>query len=99
MMPPPPPFLDSARVLHYAISRSERFHDMKTTDGDFFCVIAAFAICRYDTSPRVIYLFGCSSDWEVQSDTDFETVDEAMQTAASHAEGQAVEWVAVAPSA
>lgn len=94
-MIPPPPRLDNARVLHYAISRGGRFHDMMTTGGALHCVIAAFAICRYDSDPRVIYLFGCSSDWEVQSDTDFESVEAAMEIAASHAEGQAVEWVAV----
>lgn len=95
MQAPPPPRLDNARVLHYAISKNGRFYDMMTTDGALHCVIAAFAICRYDKDPRVIYLFGCTSEWEVESDTDFATVEEAMQAAAGHAEGQALEWIAV----
>ena len=87
----PPPQLDGARVLRYAISQRGGFYD---PDDQPQVTVSAMAICRYDGSSDV-YLFDCSSDWEVIGDAPWSTVDEAMQIATSHANGETPQWITV----
>lgn len=86
---PPPPALDGARVLHYAISGRGGFYQIGNQ------LVAAMVICRYD-GDRKIYLFKCAADWDVIQDADWESVEEAMRIAAQQAESEApLRWVAM----
>jgi hypothetical protein len=88
---PPPPRLDGARVLHYAISGRGCFYRI----GDE--PVAAMAICRYDNDGERAYLFKCAADWDVLHDGLWESVEECMQIAAQQAETEApLTWVAMA---
>jgi hypothetical protein len=85
----PPSQLDGADVLHYAVSKRGRFHLIQGTSPAVS--VAAMAICRYNNDDR-FYLFKCTADWNVVADTDCESIDAAMQTAARHAADEAVSW-------
>ena len=90
-MAAPPPQLDGAHVLRYAISQHGGFHHY---GGEPPVPVAAMAICRYDGSSDV-YLFDCTTDWEVIGDAPWFSVDEAMQIATQHANSETLEWITV----
>jgi hypothetical protein len=87
----PPPHLDGALVLRYAISQHGAFYHL---GGEAHVAVPAMAICRYDGA-REVYLFKCDTDWEVIMDTDCDSVDEAMQTAARQAKSETPVWITV----
>ena len=87
----PPSHLDGARVLRYAISQHGAFYNVA---GEPQVTVAAMAICRYDGSSDV-YLFDCTTDWEVVGDADWFSVEEAMQIATQHAKRETLEWIIV----
>jgi hypothetical protein len=92
---PPPPLLDGARVLHYAISGRGGFYAITDEDGASPQLVAAMAICRYDSEKTErAYLFGCAADWEVISDGLWESVEECMDLGAQSAGSEApLTWV------
>jgi len=93
---PPPPLLDGARVLHYAISGRGGFYAIGDENGASRQLVAAMAVCRYDDS-GALYLFKCAADWDVIQDTDCASVEEAMRIATGHAGPEApLTWIAVA---
>ena len=80
----PPSELDGAKVLRWAISARGAFHYI----GD--SAIAAMAICQY--KPGEFYLFKCTADWEVIFDWDGQSIDECMEIAAQHSNGERLVW-------
>jgi hypothetical protein len=81
----PPPELDNAKVLRWAISERGTFHHI----GD--AAVAAVAICQY-TGSSEFYLFKCTSDWNVIGDWDCQSIDECMAIAAQHSNGERLVW-------
>jgi hypothetical protein len=71
----PPSSLDDARVLEFAWSDIP-FGHIHDTNGNLVAVIHGLAICQYDGS-SVIYRFSCDENWEVESDVDYGSVEEA----------------------
>jgi hypothetical protein len=92
-MDAPPPRLDGARVLRYAISQHGGFYYVGNEAREEVPV-AAMAICRYDGSD-VVYLFKCATDWDVMHDDDCASVDEAMESAAQMAKSETPEWIII----
>ena len=64
----PPPELDGARVLRWAISERGAFQ----YNGD--TAVAAMAICQY-AGETEFYLFDCAADWTVVGDMTYESID------------------------
>jgi hypothetical protein len=92
-MDAPPPQLDGARVLRYAISQHGGFYHVGN-EAQEMVPVAAMAICRYDGS-EIVDLFKCAPDWDVMHDSDCASVDEAMERAAQQATLETPEWIAV----
>ena len=67
--------LDNARVIEFAWSDSP-FGDVKDTDGVLVAMIHGLAICQYENS-RVVYRFSCDKTWEVISDVDYDSIEQA----------------------
>ena len=68
-----PDELDGAKVLCYA--ELETPETLYYTDGDIWCKIYYYAICKYEKYDSY-YLFGCTEDFSVESDDAFESVEE-----------------------
>jgi hypothetical protein len=81
----PPPELDGAKVLRWAISKRGAFHHIGNT------AVAAMAICQY-TGSGELYLFKCTADWSVIGDWDCKSIDEGMGIAAQHSSGERLVW-------
>jgi hypothetical protein len=78
----------------WAVSRTGLFHTIpRGADpaAEGVDSVAAMAICRYRDDDRY-YLFKCNHNWEVVFDWDAQSVEEAQETAAAHANPQSVEW-------
>jgi hypothetical protein len=83
-MIPPPPILDGARVLRYAIVNDavtptsntvHRFHP-----SGLMGPAAALAVCQHDGEEHY-YLFYCDAEWHVLTDTWHESAELAMRQA------------------
>jgi hypothetical protein len=90
----PPRELDGANVLLWATSRLDRFHTIphgadSTATG--VISVAVMAICRYPGGARY-YLFKCNRNWEVVSDWDAESLEEAQAIASGHAIDEVIDW-------
>jgi hypothetical protein len=92
-MDAPPPQLDGARVLRYAISRRGGFYHVGN-EAQEMVPVSAMAICRYDGS-EIVYLFKCTTDWDVMHDSDHASVDEAIERATQQAKRETPEWITV----
>jgi hypothetical protein len=92
----PPPQLDGARVLRYAISQNGGFYHVGN-EAQEKVPVAAMAICRYDrgVGGDVVYLFKCATDWDVMHDTDHASVDEAIECATQQAKLETPQWITV----
>lgn len=86
----PPEKLDEANVLLWSVSLSGKFYTISDEAGKEL-IVAAMAICQYEGDDR-FYLFKCDSDWNVIFDWDAFSVEEAKEIAASHVQGQQIEW-------
>ncbi len=71
--------LDGAKVI--AISRKDDFGEIKYTDDSIKPIpIKYLAICKYDNK-KDIYLFMCSNNIEVEQDSIYDSIEEAMKRA------------------
>lgn len=71
--------LDGAKIL--MISDKGHYHYIKTCGSDDTGIeISYYAICKYDNDSR-IYLFSCDENMSVEGDTDFNSIDDAMECA------------------
>ncbi|MBQ8447645.1 MAG: hypothetical protein IJX27_01780 [Clostridia bacterium] len=68
-----PNYLDEAKVISDA--ELETPETLYYTDGDIWCKIYYYAICKYEKYDSY-YLFGCTEDFSVESDDAFESVEE-----------------------
>jgi hypothetical protein len=53
--------------------------------------IHGLAICRYEQGPG--YRFSCDSSWEVQNDSPYDTVEQAMRSPSGQYDVSKVTWV------
>ena len=73
--------LDEANVL--MISDKNCYYYIKTLGSDDVGIeICYFAICRYDNSNK-IYLFSCDANMNVEGDSIFDNIDDAIKCAES----------------
>lgn len=95
----PPPALDSARVIAYAIvddsvqwtGRQKLFHDGKEM-GPVPCL----ALCQNAWGDwKDIHIFHCNADWEVLASGGASTLEEAQATAERAYRGINAKWVFV----
>jgi len=90
-MSKPPARLDGALVICWAWSGEEPFGVIKSSNGSGDLQIFGLAICRYDDG--LIYRFSCDRNWEVEQDSDYETVEEAKDNLPSQYKNVPVKWV------
>jgi hypothetical protein len=78
-------FVDGARVICHPTGR----FGIGLDDRD----ITRLVIARYDDDcPDAIYLFACSTEWEVLGDLLYPTVQEAQLDASRYYEVNTIEW-------
>lgn len=75
-----PAALDGAQVLYY--SSQGHYGVIRYTTGEIADHIRYFAICQYKDDESY-YLFGCNEDYEVVSDTIWNSMNECMKAAVS----------------
>jgi hypothetical protein len=76
----PPPELDGAKVLKYAVlvdGVENTGNVLHQVNGQEVASVAALAICQYSGNED-FYIFFCDSDWEVLTDLCRETMDAAL---------------------
>lgn len=74
----PPDMLDGAQVIKWAWSGNRPFGVMPVVGDEPKIEIYGLAICRYKDSSEV-HCFSCSSEWEVQNDSPYHSVEDAME--------------------
>lgn len=85
---PPPRMLDGAGVRFWAWSERTPFFVMP--DGADGIPIHGLAICQYESGK--VYRFSCDKDWEVVSDLDFETAEQAMRLRSTQYDTSSIQW-------
>ncbi|MEZ5941605.1 MAG: hypothetical protein R3C18_09450 [Planctomycetaceae bacterium] len=82
-MTKPPPQIDGADVIAYAILDPAIHKDMGTlrlyADGALQTCFYGLAIATYDLTS--VYLFFCDTNWETENDTFHNSVADAINTA------------------
>ena len=86
----PPDELDGAKVLEWAWSEVP-FGVIRYTDGTLVCQLHGLAICQYSQDKKV-YGFSCDSEWEVQQDMDYRSIEEAKELLPAEYEQVDVVW-------
>ena len=76
----PPDELDGAEVLFWAFNSKKPFFIMECSDGTPHKPIHGFAICRYK-GEKQYYKFSCDIDWNVENDSDHDSVEDAIGAA------------------
>ncbi|WP_228450720.1 hypothetical protein [Chryseolinea soli] len=87
----PPAELDGAQVIKWAWSGDRPFGVMPFVDDEREIEIYGLAICRYKDTSQV-YRFSCSSDWEVQNDAPYDSIEEAMKQLPDQYRNVEAEW-------
>ncbi len=86
----PPEKIDSAKVLLWAWSSKVPFFVMPCSDGSGGINIHGLAICQYDMGE--VYRFSCDENWEVQNDSDWDCVEDAMTAPSTQYDVTKVHW-------
>lgn len=76
----PPNELDGAEVILWAFSSQKPFFIMQYSNGTPYKPIYGFAICRYK-GEKQYYMFSCDIAWNVESDWDCDSIEEAVKVA------------------
>ena len=94
-MRPCPSIVGGARVVCYTPIDARHVKTEKTVHLDAGQQIEdpkGLAICQYD-GDDAYYLFGCNEEWESQSDTWHETLDDAKCQAEFEYAGTSLTWL------
>lgn len=75
-----PDILDGAKVLFY--TPKDNYGEMYYDSGEIAAFFKYLAICKYDKSDGY-YLFKCNEDFEVESDSLWDSIDTCMGIANS----------------
>ncbi len=90
-MSKPPETIDNAEVLYWAWSGDVPFGVVNYTDGSIAAEIFGLAICQYKES-STIYRFSCDKEWETEHDSDYRSIEEAMDQLPEQYQKVAVKW-------
>ena len=85
-----PKVLDNACVLYY--TPQDYYGTVRYTTGEIADYIRYLAICKYEGDTQY-YLFGCNAEYEVVSDSPWESVKQCMLVAID-SYGRVILWVA-----
>ena len=88
----PPETIDNAEVLYWAWSGDSPFGVLKNTDGSVASEIYGLAICQYLDS-GTIYRFSCDKHWETEQDSNYASVEEAMNFLPEQYKNVQVNWI------
>lgn len=75
-----PTEIDGAKVLYY--TPQDNYGAIKYPNGEIADYFRYLAICRYSNEEQY-YLFRCNEEYEVVSDSVWDSIDECMKVAAS----------------
>lgn len=97
-LPQPPPVLDSARLLAYAVlDETVRYsgHSSLFVDGKELGAVPCLAICQPSGASGIsgVLLFHCSDDWTVLGAAEYPSVAEAKRRAEHIYRGLYSHWI------
>jgi hypothetical protein len=92
-----PTELDGAKVIHITTnSLDNQFGTIGIIDNNEIIIdelpITAVAICQYEGS-KGYYLFSCDLNWEVIGDIDYDTIEEAKESAKINKNVKDTDWI------
>ncbi|WP_017851146.1 hypothetical protein [Leptospira interrogans] len=87
----PPEYLDGAKVLLWDWSDDQPFGYVYYTHGAIASEIFGLAICQYEISKKV-YRFSCNKDWEVEQDSDYDTIEDAIKNSPNQYKNILIKW-------
>ncbi|WP_413665441.1 hypothetical protein ACG1BZ_09710 [Microbulbifer sp. CNSA002] len=87
----PPKEIDGARVIEWAWSDSKPFGFVLFENGEVAAEIFGLAICKYSNSEK-FYRFSCDSDWEIEQDAEYSSIQEAKANLPSQYQNVAAIW-------
>jgi hypothetical protein len=90
-MSKPPKEIDGAKVLEWAWSGNKPFGFVWYESGDVAAEIYGLAICSYSDSNKV-YRFSCDSVWEIEQDSDYESIADAKDNLPIQYQEVEVNW-------
>jgi nuclear transport factor 2 (NTF2) superfamily protein len=85
-----PSTLDNAEVLFYTPKGD--YGKMYYTNGKVAAKFAYLAICKYKDS-NGYYLFMCNEDYEVETDSLMDSIEECMNSIISGTNVREIEWI------
>lgn len=85
-----PKILDNAKVLFY--TPKDDYGEIYYTNSEIADYIKYLAICKYQNDKEEYYLFKCDENFEVASDSVWESIDECMGGANSSYGGNIL-WI------
>ena len=85
-----PKKLDGAEVLYY--TAKGEFGTVYYATGEIFDYVKYLAICRYANAENEYYLFGCSDNYDVISDSVWNSIAECIRVANSSYGGN-IFWI------
>ncbi|MGG2028004.1 hypothetical protein AB1282_20085 [Gottfriedia sp. S16(2024)] len=91
-----PTKLDGAKVILYTSnSLTNQYGTIGIINDDKEIIdeilVTAMAICQYEGS-NIYYLFSCDLNWEVIGDIDYDTIDEAKESASLNRNVKNKDW-------
>ena len=90
----PPDHLSNAQVLFYTPIDSRHLPTgvaPHSVHGHELGPVAGLALCRYETDPNV-YLFYCSPEWQVITETCHHSLQDARRQAEAEYKGVGATW-------
>lgn len=82
--------LDNAKVLYYTLKND--YGVIRFPDGEIADTFKYLAICKYENDESY-YLFCCNENFEVVSDSLWESIEKCMSVASSYKAN--IEWIKV----
>jgi len=82
--------LDNAKVLYY--TQENDYGAIRFPNGEIADTFKYLAICKFENDESY-YLFCCNKNFEVVSDTLWQSIEKCMSVASSYKEN--IEWIKV----
>lgn len=86
-----PKVLDNACVLYYTLQ--DNYGTVCDTTGEIADYIRYLAICKYENDSQY-YLFGCNAEYEVVTDSPWESIEQCMLVA-KNSHDRIISWIAM----
>jgi len=85
----PPPQLDTAQVLYWVWAGDEPFRRVPNREDTTLIEIFGYAVCFLEGT---IYRFACDQNWDVHHDSDFSSIQEAMDSTIEQYPDRQIRW-------